>query len=307
MNKVVFVTGADGFVGGRAVDVLSKKYDVMAGVRKLKPTSNLSCKTKACEIDGDTYWGDVLPSVDTVVHLAAVAHGNSDDPSYISEVNVSGALNLAKQAAIAGVRRFIFLSSIGVNGVNNTSPFCVNDTPSPSGYYAMSKLRAEIGLKKVATEMGMELVIIRPPLVYGSNAPGNFGHLAKLAKISLPLPLGAIHNKRSLVSLDNLVDLIVTCIEHPSAANQTFLVSDDYDVSTTHLLRMMIESAGKKPMLIPVPLIWLSVIAGLLGKKCILEKMCSSLQVDISFTKETLGWKPPVSFENGILKCFVKE
>lgn len=307
MNKTVFLTGASGFVGSRALSVLSDKYNVIAGVRKLKPESDLRAAMKVSVINGNTCWGDVLSMVETVVHLAAVAHGSSVDSHYIKETNVMGTLNLAKQAALVGVKRFVFLSSIGVNGVSNHSPFCVTDTPFPLDDYATSKFEAELGLKKIGSETGMEIVIIRPPLVYGPCAPGNFGKLAKMVEKNLPLPFGAVHNKRSLVSLDNLVDLIVTCIDHPNAANQVFLVSDDCDVSTTDLLRIMIESSGKKPRLIPVPVAWLSFIACLLGKNSIIERMCSSLQVDISFTKKTLGWKPPVSFQDGIQKCFKQE
>jgi UDP-glucose 4-epimerase len=307
MNKKVFVTGADGFIGSRSVDVLSQSYDVIAGARTIKPISHSITQVKICDISSRTYWGDLLTGVNTIIHLAAVAHGNSSDVDYTYEVNLKGTLNLANQAAVAGVKRFIFLSSIGVNGISNECPFFVTDIPSPLDDYSKSKLEAEIGLKQISAETGMEFVIIRPPLVYGPDAPGNFGKLAKLAKSNLPLPFGAIHNKRSLVALDNLVNLIVTCTNHPNAANQLFLVSDDYDVSTTQLLRFMIDSAGRKPKLIPIPVSCLSYLAGFLGKKSTIERMCSSLQVDISFTKETLGWEPPISFEDGILKCFVKE
>ncbi len=252
-----------------------------------------------------------LVGVDTLIHLAARAHVLSESTrNPLSEfriLNTEATLNLARQAAQAGVKRFIFLSSIGVNGINNTSPFSIDDSPAPVEDYAVSKFEAEIGLRKVEAETGMEVVIIRPPLVYGPNAPGNFGKLAKLASKNLPLPFGLIHNKRSLVSLDNLVDLIITCIDHPNAANHTFLVSDDHDVSTTELLREMTLAAGKKPRLLPIPMSWLQLAGKLTGKQAVIDRLCGSLQVDISHTKDVLGWKPPVSFQDGIQKCFQKE
>ena len=150
----------------------------------------------------------------------------------------------------------------------------------------------------------MDIVIVRPPLVYGPNAPGNFGKLLSLVKKHLPLPLGAIDNKRSLVAIDNLVDFVVTCIEHPKAANETFLVSDDTDISTTELLRLMTEAAGHTPRLIPVPMSWLKLAGKITGKQSIIDRLCSSLQVDISHTKQVLGWTPPITVEEGIAKCF---
>jgi UDP-glucose 4-epimerase len=153
----------------------------------------------------------------------------------------------------------------------------------------------------------MQLVIIRPPLVYGPDAPGNFGKLAKLAQKNLPLPLGAVQNKRSLIALDNLVDVIVTCIDHPAAANQTFLVSDDDDISTTQLLELITRAAGKTPRLLPVPVSWLRLAAKLTGKQAIIDRLCGNLQLDISHTRQTLGWTPPVSVQQGITRCFINE
>jgi len=236
--------------------------------------------------------------------MAAKAHVAGIPLAEFIQLNTDATINIAKAAAHSGVRRFIFLSSIGVNGICNTKPFSINDTPMPVEDYAVSKRNAEIGLKQIAADTGMEVVIIRPPLVYGANAPGNFGKLVKLAEKNLPLPLGAIHNKRSLVALDNLVDLMVTCIDHPKAANQTFLVSDDQDVSTTELLQMMTRAAGKKPLLLPVPVSWLKLAGKFIGKQAVIDRLCGNLQVDISHTKETLAWKPPVSVEEGIARCF---
>ncbi|ETX12589.1 epimerase [Marinomonas ushuaiensis DSM 15871] len=308
----VLITGSTGFVGSYLVNSLLECSDL---VIKIAVRQSVDMNGPICFEVGDinplTDFSSAVTKTDVVIHLAARAHvmnNSSVDPlSEFRAVNTGGTLNLARQAAKAGVKRFIFLSSIGVNGVNNTVPFSVYDSPAPVEDYAVSKFEAEVGLRRIATETGMEVVIIRPPLVYGSNAPGNFGKLARLTSKNIPLPFGAINNKRSLISLDNLVDLIVTCIDHPKAANQTFLVSDDYDVSTTKLLSLMALAAGKKPRLIPVPVSVLRLIGRFTGKLAVLDRLCGNLQVDISHTKKTLGWNPPVSFQNGIQKCFCKE
>jgi nucleoside-diphosphate-sugar epimerase len=223
-------------------------------------------------------------------------------------VNVGGTLNLARQAAAAGVRRFLFVSSIGVNGARTVSeiPFHETGNTNPHNAYALSKWDAEVGLIKIAADTGLEVVIIRPPLVYGRNAPGNFGSLRRAVQRGLPLPLGAVHNRRSLVSLDNLVDLIVTCITHPKAANQTFLVSDGQDLSTTELVRGMAQAAGVPARLLPVPVWVLQALASLLGKGEAMQRLCGNLQVDISKARNLLGWVPPVSVEEGLRRAMVK-
>jgi nucleoside-diphosphate-sugar epimerase len=189
----------------------------------------------------------------------------------------------------------------------NGHPYQRTEDLKPQDPYGVSKAEAEKHLIKLAEETGMEVVIIRPPLVYGPGVKANFAAMMNLAKKNLPLPLGAIDNKRSLVALDNLVDLIVTCIEHPKAANEIFLVSDDHDVSTTELLKMMTRASGKRPVLIPVPVSLIKLAGKLLGKRAIIDRLCGNLQVDITPTKETLGWKPPISVEEGIRRCFEKE
>ncbi|MEL0622243.1 SDR family oxidoreductase [Marinomonas arenicola] len=302
----ILITGANGFIGKKLVGSLRNKHQLVCQYRKENFEVN-EYDSFFFDICRKSSWSNALQNVSAVIHLAAVAHNKFNDTVSMHETNVKGTVNLARQAAESGVKRFIFLSSIGVNGISNSSPFLVYDSPAPVENYAISKFEAEIGLLKIAAETGMEVVIIRPPLVYGPNAPGNFGKLANLARKNLPLPFGAIYNKRSLVSIDNLVDLIVTCIDHPKAANQTFLVSDDHDVSTTELLREMTLASGKKPRLLPVPMGWLNLAAKLTGKRAVIDRMCGSLQVDISHTKEVLGWEPPVSFKDGIQKCFSKE
>jgi len=219
-------------------------------------------------------------------------------------VNVLGTLNLARQAASAGVRRFVFVSSIGVNGAETfQQPYTALDSASPHSPYAVSKYEAELGLQALAAETGMEVVIIRPPLVYGPNAPGNFGSLMRWLQRRVPLPLGAIHNQRSLVALDNLVDLIVVCLTHPAAANQIFLVSDGEDVSTTELLRRMGQALGRPARLVPLPASILKLAAAMVGKPDVAQRLCGSLQVDIEKTRRLLSWTPPLSLAEGLKKA----
>lgn len=219
-------------------------------------------------------------------------------------VNVSGTLKLAQQAARAGVRRFIFISSIGVNGNVSKRPFSADEHPHPAEAYAQSKWQAEQALWEIQKQTGMEVVIIRPPLVYGPDAPGNFGILVRWVEKGVPLPLGAIHNKRSLVGIDNLVDLIIRCLDHPAAANQVFLAGDGEDLSTTELLRGVGKAMGKPARLIPVPAGLLQLGATVLGNKAMAQRLLGSLQVDISKTCELLDWKPPYTVEEGLRRCF---
>jgi nucleoside-diphosphate-sugar epimerase len=232
-------------------------------------------------------------------------HDESSDPlAEFRKVNVEGTLNLARQAAEAGVRRFIFISSIKVNGEGTPlgSPYRADAQPQPADSYGISKMEAEQGLRALAAETGMEVVIIRPTLVYGPGVKANFLSMMRWLHKGVPLPFGAIHNQRSLVALDNLVDLIVTCIDHPAAANQTFLVSDGEDLSTTELLRRMATALGKPARLLPVPSWLLEAGASILGKKALSQRLCGSLQVDISKTRELLGWTPPLSVDAALRK-----
>lgn len=308
-EKTLLVTGATGFVGRAVATELNPQQ-----LRLLSRRDPCIAEAKFCqaEISRSDDYSIHLENVDVIVHAAARVHVMADaaaDPlEEYRAINVAGTLNLARQAAAAGVKRFIFLSSIKVNGEStlNGKPFGYDDVPKPEDAYGISKAEAEAGFKQIAAETGMEVVIIRPPLVYGPGVKANFAAMLKMAEKNLPLPLGAIHNKRSLVALDNLVDLIVTCIDHPKAANQTFLVSDDQDVSTTELLKLMTRAAGKKPWLLPVPMSWLKLAGKLTGKQAVIDRLCGNLQVDISHTKQTLGWTPPVTVEEGIARCFVR-
>ena len=301
------LTGATGFVGGAVLDRLQFN-DVRVLGRSRQKLEGIDFVS--AEIKSNVDYSVALVGVDVIVHSAARAHimdDTAENPlEAFREVNTLGTLNLVQQAADAGVKRFIFISSIKVNGEGTqlNNPYQYDDLASPEDAYGQSKVEAEVGLRKIAKETGMEVVIIRPPLVYGVGVKANFAAMMKLASKNLPLPLGAIHNRRSLVALDNLVDLIVTCIDHPKAANETFLVSDDQDVSTTELLNKMTLAAGKKPWLIPVPMKLIQLTAAMLGKKAVADRLCGSLQVDILHTKEVLGWTPPITLEQGLERCF---
>lgn len=305
MNTIL-LTGSTGFVGSALLTALQKfpGCRVVSAVRSAASASD--DVVVVGDIDGATDYSSALNGVDVVVHAAARAHIMHDvEASPLVEyrrVNVDGTLNLARQAAAAGVRRFIFISSIGVNGNQNSHAFTSDDVPNPVEPYAISKLEAELGLRRLSTEFDMGVVIIRPPLVYGPKAPGNFARLINIVTKGVPLPFGAIHNRRSLVALDNLVDLIVTCINHPAAANQTFLVSDGEDLSTTELLRRMGVALGKPARLLPVPSRLLEMGATMLGKQALVQRLCGSLQVDISKTRELLNWTPPVSVDEALRK-----
>ena len=254
-------------------------------------------------------WDKVLDGVATVVHLAArvhVMHDTEADPlTAFRTVNVDNTLNLARQAAAAGVKRFVFISSVKVNGEFTPSgrAFNESDAANPQDAYGQSKHEAEQGLRQIASDTGMEVIIIRPPLVYGPGVKANFAALVRAVQRGWPLPLGAVHNQRSLVALDNLVDFIVTCITHPHAANQTFLVSDGQDLSINELVRGMAQAAGVPARLLPVPVWALQAGASLLGKGDAVQRLCGNLQVDISKAWRLLGWVPPVSVDEGLRRA----
>lgn len=306
----ILVTGANGFIGKRLIKTLYNNDFVVRG--STRSIASLSSPHKDCEyismgeLDATTDWTKALDKVDIVIHCAGRAHildENSNSPiDDFRKINVDVTLRLAREASKSGVKRFIFLSSIGVNGNINSSPFTEDDTPAPVQDYALSKLEAEQGLNKIAMKNEMEVVIIRPPLVYGPDAPGNFATLMRWMNKNIPLPFGAINNKRSFVAVDNLIDLIITCIKHPSAANQVFLVSDGEDLSTTELLTCVAKALGKKSYLIPVNQKLLEYGLSLINKKNLTVRLFGSLQIDISKTKKLLNWTPPVSVNEGLRK-----
>lgn len=304
MRNKIILTGATGFIGCQLKYAIPREKLILVGRRNLDE----EYKFFLSNLDESSQYDDVMKDVFCIIHCAArahVIHDEAENPyDLYHKINVDGTLNLAKQAVANGVKRFIYISSIKVNGESTTvnSPFTEINIPAPEDAYGASKLAAENSLRELAIETGMEVIIIRPPLVYGPGVKANFAAMMNMASKNLPLPLGGINNKRSMVALDNLVDFIVTCIYHPKAANQTFLVSDDRDVSTTQLLQMMAQSLGKKARLIPIPMTWIKWVAALLGKKAVADRLCGSLQVDITHAKETLGWKPPVTMEQQLAK-----
>jgi nucleoside-diphosphate-sugar epimerase len=306
----LLVTGASGFVGkALCIEAIARGLKVRAVSRFSSGCIGKGECVSIGNIDAGTSWSDALIGCDVVVHLAARAHvmnETSHDPLMeFRKVNVEGTLNLARQAVAMGLRRFIYISSIGVNGAKtDVAPFGVMDEPVPHSDYALSKYEAELGLRKLALETGVEVVTIRPPLVYGPNAPGNFGTLMRWLKRGVPLPLGAVtQNRRSLVALDNLVDLILTCVQHPKAVNQTFLVSDGVDLSTAELLQIMGKAMNRPVRLLPIPTGFLEFIANLFGKRAAAQSLIGSLQVDISQTCEVLDWVPPVSVDEGLRRA----
>jgi UDP-N-acetyl-alpha-D-quinovosamine dehydrogenase len=306
----ILITGATGFLGGAVARTLlpNSRFSLMAGVRKAVDLPLCIKHTDVGEINQRTDWFKALEKCEVVIHCAARVHVMDDssvDPlSEFRSVNTLGTLNFAKQAAQAGVKRFIFISSIKVNGEHTIagSSFKPNDSYIPIDPYGLSKYEAEVGLREIAKETGMDVVIIRPPLVYGPGVKGNFVNMMQWLNKGIPLPLGAIDNKRSLVSLDNLVDLIATCIDNPNAANETFLVSDDNDVSTTTLLTKLAASLNAPKRLLPIPGAWLMFFAKLLGKQGVAQRLLGSLQVDITKTKSLLDWTPPYTVDESLKK-----
>jgi nucleoside-diphosphate-sugar epimerase len=308
----VLLTGASGFVGTALCEKLrSSEWLVRSAVRKLNP-ARLNSKitydeSVISDISIDTDWIALLRDVTHVVHLAARVHimdEKSRDPiAEFRRINVIATVNLAKQAALSGVKRFIYLSSIKVNGefTEVGRPFTADDIPAPVDPYGISKCEAEQALHQIGRETGMEIVIIRPPLVYGPGVKANFASMMRWLKRGLPLPLAAItHNRRSMVALGNLVDLITVCLSHPAAANQVFLVSDGDDLSTADLLQRTAAALGVKPRLFPMPPFMLKLATKLLGKEAIYQRLCGSLQIDMVKTKQLLSWKPPLSVDAGL-------
>ncbi len=305
---MILVTGASGFVGSALLRRLAMAgKDVKAAYRNGKGHPPPGVQTVfAGDLGPVQDWGAALESVEVVVHTAARVHVMRDtaaDPlEEFRRTNVAGTLNLARQAAAAGVRRFVFISSVKVNGESTLPgrPFTERDAPAPQDAYGLSKLEAEHGLRAIAQETGMELVVIRPPLVYGPGVRANFRALMRAVARGLPLPLAAVDNRRSLVGLDNLVDFIVTCIDHPSAAHEIFLVSDGEDLSTPGLIRGLAQAMGRSPRLFRMPLWMLWIPATLFGRRASLERVCGNLQVDITKARTILGWHPPVPVSEGL-------
>ena len=312
---MILITGATGFVGKALVLRLladDESRRLVVAVRRggqRWPEQVLPIVTG--DLNPSTDWSIALEGVAVVVHSAARVHVMQEteiDPlTAFRAVNVECTLNLARQAAAAGVKRFVFISSVKVNG-ESTQPgraFTEADAPNSEDAYGQSKHEAEKGLRQLSADTGMEVVIIRPPLVYGPGVKANFAALMRAVQRGWPLPLGAVHNQRSLVALSNLVDFIVTCVTHPQATNQTFLVSDGQDLSTNELVRGIAQASGVPVRLLPVPVWALQAGASLLGKGDAVQRLCGNLQIDISKARSLLDWVPPVSVEEGLRRAMV--
>jgi nucleoside-diphosphate-sugar epimerase len=302
----LLITGASGFVGRALGELLhnDSRFEIIGAVRGSEKVAASSKHVVVGDINGATDWTAALTGVRTVVHLAArvhVMHETAVNPlADFRRVNVEGTRALAEQAAQCGVQRLIFLSSIKVHGESGT--FTERDAPEPTDAYGVSKLEAEAALNGVAAATGLEVVIVRPPLVYGPGVKANFRQLLNLVQRGLPLPLGAIHNKRSFVAVQNLAHFLVRCAEHPQAANETFLISDGDDLSTPELIRRMARALGKPARLVPVPVGLLKLGAIAAGQRGAAERLLGSLQVDITKARELLGWTPAITVDQALQK-----
>ena len=302
--KKILLTGASGFLGNRIAQYLENSVENQLSLAFRK--NNFSAKGKYfCigDIDNSTNFSAALSGQDIVIHTAARVHimreNLSESLPKFRMVNVEGTLNLARQAVKAGVKRFIFISSIKVNGelTKGSGIFSEHDTPNPQDPYGLSKYEAEQGLLDIANGSDMEIVIIRPPLIYGPGVKGNFATMIKVVRFGFPLPLGLVDNRRSLVSLGNLVDLIVTCIDHPNAGNQIFLVSDRQDVSSLDLVKKIAKALGIKPHIFPVPVNLMKIQSRLIRKDLIADRLFSDLRVDSSKAEKLLDWVPIFSMD----------
>jgi len=309
MPKKILVTGATGFLGKSLIQHFCTFPDVsvVAPVRNIK--ANLPervIRARLSDINEDTDWREALAGVDVVVHAAARVHVMQEESKQSIEnfraVNVKGTLCLARQAIDAKVKKFIYISSIKVNGEATTygRAFSASDAPNPLDAYGLSKYEAEQQLMQLAQTGAIEVVIIRPVLIYGPGVSANFRQMMHWLTKGIPMPFGSVHNLRSLVSLNNVVDLVTTCVDHPRAANQVFLVSDDEDVSTTQLMQRLLTFLGRKTWLIPVPVSLLKFFARLVGRGAVAQRLFGSLQVDIKKNRELLGWRPPFTLDEGL-------
>jgi nucleoside-diphosphate-sugar epimerase len=310
-TQTLLVTGANGFVGRALVAHLSTlpQYTVRQSVRPVKDGIALGPHTVMAELLADTDWTSALDGVSSVVHTAAVTRSTSrttgPPTGELREINVKGTLNLARQAALVGTKRFVFISSIKVLGEESSPmcPFTESDACAPQEAYAISKMEAEQGLRQIAENCKMEVVIIRAPLIYGPGVSANFKTLIRAVAHGVPLPLGAVNNRRSLVAIDNLVDFILICLAHPDAANETFSISDGEDLSTPELVRRIGRSLNRPVRMLAIPVPILRAAAVLSGKRNIFQKLCGTLQVDIAKSARILGWKPPVRVDDALFRA----
>ena len=304
----LLVTGANGFIGSKLCEkVLNIGWHVRGTVRPSTYRNNLPSDIDVVpieEIGPLTDWSKVMSGVDTVVHLAARVHVINDIAADVSDaygsVNVAGTERLARMAAASGIRRFIYLSTVKVNGEGRSSPYTEKDNPKPIDPYGISKWESEKRLHEIINHTELEVVILRPPMVYGPGVKANFLRLLNVVERGIPLPLANVNNHKSLIYLENLLDAIVTCINHPRAAGQTFLVSDDRDLSTPELIRLMAKAMGRKVRLFSFPPDMLKIMGKITGRSAEIDRLLGSLCVDSSKIRRMLGWKPPYNIEEGI-------
>ena len=313
--KKILVTGASGFIGQSLCETLSKSgRSVLGAVRNLNsilinknieyiPVGDIAFKKN---------WKDLLVDVDCIIHCAGRAHKmieNKNLDTY-SLANINGTKYLAEQAVEAGVKRLVFLSSVKVNGEtthqNTKQKLSHKDTPNPNDYYAISKLKAEKALWDISLRTGLEVVVVRLPLVYGNSVKGNLARLIKIVKSGIPLPLSLVKNQRSMIGIDNLVDLLIRCIDHPEASGKTFLASDGKDLSTPELIKLIASSMGRKANLFPFPISMLKFLGSVFGRSEEINRLVGSLRVDDSYTKKILNWTPHISVEEGFRRM-IKE
>ena len=306
-TDAIYITGASGFIGNNlAVELQSRDFHDVTLIQRKSPGSVMTGVKHffISDISDNVNYSALFKRGSVIIHMAALAHVVLDKKSATTDtfykINVEATVNLAKHAAQCGVKRFIFLSSVGVNGSSSCSPFTEESEEAPHDIYTKSKLDAELKLKEILTNTDVELVIIRPPVVYGVGAVGSFGKLLRLVSTGLPLPFGSVSNHRSLIYVKNLVDFIIKSIDHPEAANQTFLVSDGDDVSLRSLITLMRSEFGCSSRLLPIPLVVFKLVGICTGKKHVVDRLVGSLQIDSSKARNLLKWVPPYSVEQGI-------
>ena len=308
--RMIGITGANGIIGKSLCKTLSKLNKSVVGIvrskNSLKTLSAINTRLVG-DIDKNTNWHKSIENCEVIIHCAGKAHVMDNKDNYYDyySVNTEGTKNLAEQAAEVGVKRIVFLSSIKVNGENtdiidNKKLFFYNDIPAPLDVYGISKLEAEKALWKISSRTGLEVVVVRLPLVYGYGVKGNLGRLIKIIKSGIPLPLSKVKNERSMIGIDNLVNLINQCIDHPEASGKTFLASEDKALSTPELIKLIASSMGREANLFPIPLFLLKFLGSFFGKGEEINRLVGSLRIDNNYTKETLDWSPTISVEEGV-------
>ena len=300
----ILITGATGYIGRQLAKSLSREHELFATVRE--PSSQLEpsiVQYSGFDMLGDNDWSKVLPDIEVVVYLAGRAHvghvTNTESDGEYMKINCDAAVEAAKAAAYHSVKRFVYISSARVNGARSIVPFCEADMPNPLDLYGQSKYAAEIKLTELSKDSDLEIVVIRPPMVVGPNAPGNVGRIVKWASrgIVWPLPLGSTRNKRSVVGLDNLISFITLCLSHPRAANEVFFVADEVDLSTTQLLECFTAAFHKKTIMVPVLPSLMRLALTMLGKAHLANRLFGDFQVSTSKARDLLGWRPGVSLK----------